>query len=165
VAKENSFDVVAEPDWGELANAIEQTRREAAERYDFRGQQVDVQWDRKADTIVLEAGSEQALEALVALLEQKVARRGVPLTYLTVPPAETVGGGRVRCTVRIRHGLDKETLRDVQRAIRELGLKVKAETQQDAIRVSGKSRDELQQVIQALKARDFGIALSFVNFR
>jgi uncharacterized protein YajQ (UPF0234 family) len=165
VAKDNSFDIVSEPDWGELTNAVDQTRREAAQRYDFRGHDLVIDFDRKAATVTLEGPAGLVLDALVEVFEQKCARRGVSLRFLDRGPVEPLPQDRGRVVVKIRSGLGTEVAKRMQQAIRATKLKVDAQIQGDAIRVSGKSRDDLQAVIQALKAQDFGVELAFTNYR
>ncbi|MCL6596307.1 MAG: YajQ family cyclic di-GMP-binding protein [Firmicutes bacterium] len=166
MAKESSFDIVSEPDMAEVANAVDQTRREAAQRYDFRGQDVAVSFDPRAGTIVLEAPAGMTLEALERLLLERMARRGVSLRFLDIPAEpELLSHGRGRKAVVLRRGLGPDKAKEIQRAVRALGLKVEAQVQGDAVRVAGKSKDDLQAVIRALRGQDFGVELTFTNYR
>jgi len=164
MAKDNSFDVVSEPDRGEVANAVEQTRREVAQRYDFRNHDVHVGWDGEA-TITLEAPAGLVMETLVTVLEQKMARRGVSLRFLDVGPPEDRGKDRARIVVRLKRGLTQATAKAIVQSIRSLKLKVEPQIQGDVVRVSGKSKDDLQAVIAHLKGQDFGVELSYTNYR
>lgn len=164
MAKDNSFDVVSEPDLGEVTNAVDQTQREVGQRYDFRGHDVVVQWDGDA-VITLEAPAGLVMDALVTVLEQKLARRGVSLRFLDIGEPEPRGHDRVRLTVRLKRGLSAETAKAIVQSIRALKLKVEAQIQGDLVRVSGKSRDDLQAVIAHLKQQDFGVELGYTNYR
>lgn len=165
MAKDNSFDIVSEPDWGEVSNAMDQTQHEVASRYDFRGQQIELDWDRKQQRINLDAPAGMVMDALVETLEQRFARRGVSLRFLDKGEPELHGMDRARLAIQIKSGISTEVAKKIQQAVRGLKLKVDCQIQGDAVRVSGKNRDDLQAVIRALKAMDFGIELSFNNFR
>ena len=165
MAKDNSFGVVSEPDWGELTNAVDQTRHEVASRYDFRGQDVEVAYDRKQQHIVLDAPAGMVMDSLVTTLEQRCARRGVSLRFLDKQEPERHGMDRARLTIRIKSGIETEVAKKIQQAVRALKLKVDTQIQGDALRVSGKNRDDLQAVIRGLEAQDFGIELAFTNYR
>ncbi len=165
MAKDNSFDVVSEPDWGEVVNAIDQTRHEVDTRYDFRGQNIALDFDRKQQRIVLDAPAGMVMDALVTTLEQRCARRGVSLRFLDKGEPELHGMDRARVTVRIKSGIEADTAKKIQQAIRGLKLKVDSQIQGNAVRVSGKNRDDLQRVIRALQSEDFGIELAFENYR
>ncbi|MCY0898371.1 MAG: YajQ family cyclic di-GMP-binding protein [Firmicutes bacterium] len=165
MAKESSFDIVSEPDWSEVLNAIDQTRRETQTRYDFRGHDVSVIYDAGKHVITLDAPEGLVMEALKTALAEKMAKRQVSLKFLEYGAIEHHGMNRARLLVTIRAGIDKNVAKNIQKAIRGLGLKVEAQIQGEAIRVSGKSRDDLQKVIQSLKNQDFGIELVFTNYR
>lgn len=165
MAKDSSFDVVSEPDFAEVANAVDQTRREAGTRYDFRGHGVTVEWDAKTLTIRLEAPAGMVMDALVSVLQDRMARRNVSLKFLEVGAPEPRGIERAAVLVKVRRGIETAAAKAIQRAVKEAGIKVETQIQGDAVRVSGKNKDDLQRVIQLLKARDFGIELNFVNFR
>jgi len=164
VAKENSFDIVSKVDLQEVENAIDQTRREIAQRYDFRSSPAEVEWDKKKE-IKIVAENDFRLEAATEILKQKMARRGVPIRALKFGKVEKAAGGNVRQVIEVVQGISTEKAKEIVAAIKELKLKVQAQIQDDQIRVSGKSRDDLQKVIQTLKGMDFGIELQFVNYR
>jgi cyclic-di-GMP-binding protein len=166
VAKDSSFDVVSEPDMAEVHNAVDQTRREAAQRYDFRGHDVSVTSDQKADAIVLEAPAGMVMEALERLFLERAAKRGVALRFFDVPEeAETLSHDRARKALGLRRGLTTDKAKEIQKAIKALGVKVDAQVQGDSVRVSAKSKDDLQAVIRALREHDFGVELSYTNYR
>ncbi|PSR21782.1 MAG: YajQ family cyclic di-GMP-binding protein [Sulfobacillus acidophilus] len=163
--KESSFDIVSEPNWSEVLNALDQTRRETSTRYDFRGHDITVEYDASTHQVVLDAPEGLMMDSLKAVLGEKMARRQVSLKFLDFGPAENHGMNRQRLTVTIKSGIETEIAKKIQKAIRGLGLKVESQIQGNAIRVSGKNRDDLQAVIQHLKGQDFGIELVFNNFR
>ncbi|NMP23596.1 YajQ family cyclic di-GMP-binding protein [Sulfobacillus harzensis] len=163
--KESSFDVVSEPDWSEVLNAIDQTRREANTRYDFRGQDIEIDYDAANHVITLDAPEGMVMDSLKTVLGEKMARRSVSLKFLDFGPVESHGMSRARVSVTIKSGIETDLAKKIQKAIRGLGLKVEPQIQGASLRVSGKSRDDLQAVIQFLKGQDFGIELAFTNFR
>jgi uncharacterized protein YajQ (UPF0234 family) len=166
VAKESSFDIVSEPDLAELQNAIDQTRREAGQRYDFRGQDVAITFDAKASVVVLEAPAGMVFEALERLFLERAAKRGLSLRFFDVPAAAVgLSHDRARKEVVVRRGLATDKAKEIQKAVKALGLKVEAQVQGDAVRVSAKSKDDLQAVIQGLREQDFGVELSYANYR
>ena len=166
MAKDSSFDVVSEPDMAEVQNAVDQTRREASQRYDFRGQDVAVGYDAKAGAVTLEAPAGMVLEALERLFLERAAKRGVALRFFDVPgEAEGLSHDRARKAIGLRRGLTTEKAKEIQKAIKALDLKVDAQVQGDAVRVSAKSKDDLQAVIRALRERDFGVELAYANYR
>ena len=166
MAKDSSFDIVSEPDMAEVQNAVDQTRREVGQRYDFRGQDAGVAFDAKAGTITLEAPAGLVMEALERLFLERAAKRGVALRFFDVPAeGERLSHDRERKTVVLRRGLSPDKAKEIARAVKTLGLKVEAQVQGDAVRVSGKNKDDLQAVIRTLRERDFGVELSYTNYR
>jgi uncharacterized protein YajQ (UPF0234 family) len=165
VPKESSFDIVSEPDWSEVLNALDQTRREVSTRYDFRGHDITVEYDAAKHLIVLDAPEGLMMDSLKAVLGEKMARRQVSLKFLDYGSAENHGMNRQRLTVLVKSGIETDVAKKIQKAVRGLGLKVESQIQGNAVRVSGKNRDDLQAVIQHLKGQDFGIELVFNNFR
>jgi uncharacterized protein YajQ (UPF0234 family) len=163
--KDSSFDIVSEPDWSEVLNAIDQTRREVNTRYDFRGQDVMVEYDAQAHRISLDAPEGLVMESLKTVLGEKMAKRQVSLRFLEFGSPESHGMARQRLVVTVKSGIAADAAKAIQKAIRGLGKKVESQIQGDAIRVSAKSRDDLQAVITFLKGEDFGIELVFTNFR
>jgi len=165
VAKDSSFDIVSEPDWSEVLNGVDQTRREVAQRYDFRGHDISVTWDASAKVIRLAAPQGMVMEALSTVLGEKMAKRGVALGYLDFKPVSVSGMDRATREVVVRHGLDTNVAKTIQKAIRSLPAKVDVQIQGDALRCSAKSKDDLQAVISWLKGQDFGVELSPANYR
>lgn len=165
MAKDSSFDVVSEPDWSEVLNALDQTRRETQTRYDFRGKEVVVDYDQAQHVITLDAPEGMVLDALRTVLGEKMARRNVSLKFLEFGAVESHGMQRARLAVTIKAGIEADVAKKIQKAIRGSGIKVEAQIQGEAIRVNGKNRDDLQAAIQFLKGQDFGIELNFTNYR
>ncbi len=165
MAKDSSFDIVSEPDWSEVLNAIDQTRREAGTRYDFRGQDITIDYDQAKHVITLEAPEGMVMDSLRTVLGEKMARRQVSLKFLEFGEVERHGMSRARVQVTLKSGIETDVAKKIQKVIRGLGLKVEPQIQGDALRVSGKNRDDLQAVIAFLKTQDFGIELAFSNYR
>jgi uncharacterized protein YajQ (UPF0234 family) len=158
-----SFDVVSQVNLQEVDNAVNQARKEIAQRYDFKDTRTEIAWDKKAITIVSE--SEFKVKAVVDVLQSKLVRRGVSLKSLKYAPIEPAAGGRARQVIEIQQGIDPERAREIVKVIKDSKLKVQAQIQADQVRVSGKKRDDLQEVIRLLREQDFELPLQFVNFR
>ena len=159
-----SFDVVSKIDLQEVRNAVDQASREVHTRFDFKGTESIVELQDGA--IKLESSTEDRLSALILVLEEKLVRRKVSLKSLDWGKVEEASGARSRQFARLQAGIDSERARSVNRTIKDLGLKgVQSQTQGDQVRVTGKKRDVLQEVIAALKAAALGIPLQFNNFR
>jgi uncharacterized protein YajQ (UPF0234 family) len=159
-----SFDVVSEVDMQEVRNAVDQTARELATRFDFKGTGASIELGDKA--ITMAAPTEDRLAALRTVLEEKLVRRDVSLKAIDYQKVEEASGGTARQRALIVAGISSEKAREVNKAIKELGLKgIQSQTQGEQVRVTGKKRDDLQAVIQALKSGDYGIPLQFTNFR
>lgn len=158
-----SFDVVSEVDKHELTNAIDQTNRELANRFDFRG--TDAKVDQSEKTLTLFADSDFQLEQLMDILRMKLVKREIEVSCLEVK--DSAGFGKMRKQeVTVREGLDKEASRKIVKLIKESKVKVQAAIQGDSVRVTGKKRDELQQIIALLKTNDtIEMPLQFNNFR
>lgn len=159
-----TFDVVSEVDAQEVRNAVDQASRELGQRYDFKGTNSSIELG--TNEITLHTSSEDRLTALTQLLEEKLVKRKVSLKALDYGKVEEASGGTVRQVVTLAAGISSDKARELNKFIKGLGLKgIQSQTQADQLRVSGKKRDDLQAVIAALKAEDFGIPLSFSNFR
>jgi uncharacterized protein YajQ (UPF0234 family) len=159
-----SFDVVSEVDLQEVRNAVDQANREASTRFDFKG--TDSTIELGEGELVLRSSTEDRLRALLQVLEEKLVKRQVSLKALEHGKLEEAAKGSARQRIAIRAGISADKAREINRFLKELGLKgVASQTQGDQIRVSGKKRDDLQQAIAALKGHDFGIPLQFTNFR
>ncbi|HJW21797.1 MAG TPA: YajQ family cyclic di-GMP-binding protein [Candidatus Limnocylindrales bacterium] len=160
---EVSFDVVSEFDVQELRNALDQVRREVAQRYDFRG--ATVQLEQGRDELTLVTDDEFRARAIRDLVESKAVRRGLSLKIFDWSTVEPAGGNKVRQRIGLRRGLPEDLARKLSKLIRDEFPKVKNQIQGDAIRVSGKSKDELQRVITRLRGLDEVVELQFENYR
>jgi hypothetical protein len=165
VAGEVSFDVVSDFDHQELVNALDQTRREIATRFDFKGSKAEMELGK--DEIILRADNESRARAIRDLLESKAIRRGLSLKIFDWGEIEEAGGNTVRQRIGLRRGLPDDLAKKITKLIRDDYPKVKSQIQGDAIRVSGKSKDELQKVITRLRTESDGypVPLQFQNYR
>jgi uncharacterized protein YajQ (UPF0234 family) len=163
VAKAASFDIVSEVDMAEVNNAVDQARREIIQRFDFKDTGTAIQQD--ADLIELRSGTEDRLRAALEVLKEKMVRRKVSLKALHEGPVLPAAKSTYRQAVNVNRGISEEKARDINKAIKGLGLKVQSQVQGEQIRVSAKSKDDLQVVIADLRERDFGIPLQFTNYR
>ena len=163
MAAENSFDIACKIDMQEVANALDQARREIATRYDLKGAKNEITQE-KTDITLLSA-DEMKLKAVVDILQSKLHKRGVPLKALTFGTVESAAGGAVRQKIELQQGIPTDKAREIVKLIKEMKLKVQASIQEDQVRVSGKNRDDLQTIIAMLRDKDLGIALQFVNYR
>jgi uncharacterized protein YajQ (UPF0234 family) len=163
MAQDFSFDVVSEVDGNEVRNAVNLAQKEIATRYDFKKSVSKVDFD--GDDLVLVSDNEGKLRAVVDLLEEKLARRKVPLKALQFGKIESALGGTVRQRVTITHGIPDEKAKAVSKLIRQSFKKVKVQIQGDSVRVFSPKKDELQAAMQALRDEDFGIPLQFTNYR
>lgn len=160
---EFSFDVVSRVDLQEVKNAIQQTERELETRFDFKGSVSSIALE--ADALKLHSDDEYKLKQLVDILQGKFVRRGLSLKALEYGKVEPAAKMTVRQEVKLRQGLDTDTARKVVRLVKDTGRKVTTQIQGDQVRVTGKSKDDLQAVMQVLKAADLPVDLQFVNYR
>ncbi|MBI3628196.1 MAG: YajQ family cyclic di-GMP-binding protein [Candidatus Rokubacteria bacterium] len=160
---ENSFDVVCKVDMQEVTNALDQARREIETRYDLKGTKNEVTQEKNELTVL--AADEMKLRAVVDILQSKLHRRGVPLKALSFGDVESAAGGALRQKITLQQGIPPDKAREIVRLIKDTKLKLQASIQQDQVRVSAKSRDDLQAVIAMLRQKDLGIALQFENYR
>jgi hypothetical protein len=163
MAGDVSFDVVSDFDEQELRNALDQVRREVGQRYDFKGVTVDL--TQAKDEIVLVTDDEYRAAAVKDLVESKAIRRNLSLKIFDWGKVEPAGGSKVRQEIKLRRGLTDEIAKRLTKLIRDEFPKVKSQIQGDAVRVSGKSKDELQKVITRLRELDESVPLQFQNYR
>ena len=163
MAGEVSFDVVSDIDEQELRNALDQVRREVQQRYDFKG--ATVQLTQEKSQIVLLTDDEFRAKSVRDLIESKAIRRGLSLKIFDWGKVEPAGGNKVRQEIKLRRGVSDELARSITKLIRDEFPKVKSQVQGDAVRVSGKSKDELQRVIGRLRDLDLEVPLQFENYR
>ena len=158
-----SFDVVCEIDLQEVDNAVQQTLKELGTRFDFKGTVFEVR--RDAQAIHLLAADDFKLRALRDILQERLARRQVPLKAIKAGTPETASGGAMRQQLDLQKGIASDSAREIVKRIKDAKLKVQASIQGDQVRVSGKKRDDLQTVIALLRKQDMDLAMQFVNFR
>lgn len=157
-----SFDIVSEVDKHELTNAVDQTSREVATRFDFKNTGARVELVDGA--VILHGDNEFQLDQLTEILHKKMAKRGIDIACLQAETPE-MAGGRARQKITVRQGIDKELGRKIIKLVKDSKLKVQATIQEEQVRVSGKNRDDLQQIIALLRGADLGLPLQFTNFR
>jgi cyclic-di-GMP-binding protein len=161
---ENSFDVVSKVDLQEVSNAIQNALKEVHTRFDLKDTKSNIQLEGK-DAIVLSSQDEYKLKAVNDILQGKLVKRGVPLKALTYTVAEPAAGSTVRQKITMQQGIPTEKAKEIVRVIKDSKKKVQASIQGDSVRVSGKDRDTLQEIITLLRGRDFGIDMQFTNYR
>ncbi len=158
-----SFDVVSKVDPQEVDNAVNQTRKEVGQRYDFKGTKTEIREEENALHIV--SDDEFKVKAVVDVLQSKLVRRGVSLKALVYGKIEPAAGGLAKQTITVQQGIDTDKARHIVKLIKDRKLKVQAQIQADQVRVSGKKRDDLQAVIELLKAQELDLPLQFLNYR
>ncbi len=158
-----SFDIVSDFDQQELRNAVDQAMREIGTRYDLKDTKTEIALEK--DQIVINTADEFSLRAVRDVLESKVVRRGLSLKILDYQEPQEASGGRARQVVNLKRGIPEDLAKQLVKQIRANFKKVTPQIQGDAVRVSGKSKDDLQQVIQSLKGEDLPVPLQFVNYR
>src|SRR5579864_5961303 len=161
---ENTFDIVSQINLQEVTNAIQHATKEIHTRFDLKDSKSNIEMEGK-DAIVLSSIDEYKLKAVTDILQQKLVKRGVPLKGLTYGAVEPAAGSTVRQKITMQQGIPIEKARDIVKTIKNSKKKVQASIQGDLVRVSGKDRDSLQEVIAMLKQQDFGIDMQFTNYR
>jgi uncharacterized protein YajQ (UPF0234 family) len=164
VAKDSSFDVVSKVDRQEVDNALNQARKELQTRFDFKGTEANVEWTGELQ-LEVKANTDHRVTAAVEVLKEKAIKRQVPLKSLQIGPLKETGGGGFKIVIDINQGISTEKSREMVKLLKQSGIKVQAAIQEDHLRVSGKSKDVLQEAIQLLKGADFDIPLQFTNYR
>ena len=166
MAKSQSFDVTTGVDLQEIDNAVNQARKEIAQRYDFKGQKAEIEYDRKTAKLNLAASDEFYLNAMWSVLQERMISRKVPIKNLHREKVEPASGGTVRQEVKLAQGLSNDTARAIVKLLKDQKLKnVQSQIQGDAVRVSSPSRDALQDVIALLKQQTYDVELLFENYR
>jgi hypothetical protein len=161
---ENSFDIVSKVDLQEVSNAIQQALKEVHTRYDLKDSKSDIQLDDK-EGLTLTSADEFKLKAVNDILQSKLVKRGVPLKALNYETIEPAAGSTVRQRVTMQQGIPIEKAREIVKLIKNSKKKVQAAIQGDLVRVSGKDRDTLQEIMALLKQSDFGIDMQYTNYR
>ncbi len=162
---DNTFDIVSEVEMPEVVNAVQQTMKEVHTRYDLKDSKSDIELNEKDRKLVLTSQDDFKLKAVRDVLESKLVKRKVPLKALTYGAIQPAAGSTVRQEVALQNGIPIEKAREIVKFIKETKKKVQASINGDLVRVSGRDRDTLQDVIQALRDQDFGIDMQFTNYR
>jgi cyclic-di-GMP-binding protein len=162
----SSFDVTSSVDLQEVDNAVNQARKEIAQRYDFKGSSAAIEFDKAENMLTLVADDNMKMDALWDILQTRMVRRNVPVKNLKLGDIEAATGSTIRRIVTLQQGISSDTAREIIKYLKDHKLKkVQANIQGDQLRISSSSKDELQEVIRLLRAQDFGIALQFGNYR
>jgi uncharacterized protein YajQ (UPF0234 family) len=161
---ENTFDVVSKIDLQEVSNAIQQAMKEVTTRFDLKDSKSSIAMEGK-DAIILHSADDYKLKAVNDILQQKMVKRGISLKGLTYGMIEPAAGGTAKQKITLQQGIAVEKAREIVKLIKDSKKKVQASIQGDLVRVSGKDRDTLQEIIALLRSRDFGIDLKFENYR
>ena len=165
MAQEFSFDVVSKVDLQEVQNAVQQATKEISTRFDFRGSKSKIEWNEKELALTLTSDDEGKLKSVKDILETRLVKRGVAVKALDYQKVEPAAMGTVRQLVKIQQGIASEKAKEIVKAIKDRKLKVQAAIQGDQVRVTGRAKDELQEVMALLRAGDFGVPLQFTNYR
>ena len=161
-----SFDITSGVDLQEVDNAVNQARKEVAQRYDFKGSRAAIDFSRTENNITLTADDEFKMNALWEILQGRLVRRGVPTKNLTPGELERAANDTVRRIVTLQQGIPTEAAKDIVKFLKDNKLKkVQAAIQSDQVRVSSASKDDLQEAIRLLREHDFGVSLQFGNYR
>jgi uncharacterized protein YajQ (UPF0234 family) len=163
MSSESAFDIVSKVDMQELNNAIQQAEKEIETRFDFKGSKSSISLEK--EELVLVSDDDFKLKLVIDILLSKMAKRGVPIKNLDYGKVESASLGSVRQRITLKQGLDQDISRKINILIRDSKLKVKSQIQGDQIRVTGKSRDDLQAVMQLLRGANLAIDLQFTNYR
>lgn len=162
-SKDSSFDIVSQVDLMEVENAVNQTAKEISQRFDLKGTGTEI--TRNNDDITISAEDDFKLRNVVDILQTKLTKRNISLKALDYGKVESSLGGKVKQVIKVKQGIDKDEAKIITTKIKESKIKVQASIQGDSVRVTGKNRDDLQAVIQMLKAEDLPMNLSFTNYR
>jgi uncharacterized protein YajQ (UPF0234 family) len=158
-----SFDVVSKVQMHEVDNAFNQAQKEIAQRFDFKDTETEI--EKSPEAITIRSGSEDRANAALGVMQEKLVKRKVSLRFLDVGKPESTGKGGSRIVAKIKDGIEVDKARAIVQHLKESKLKVQASIQESQVRVSGKNKDDLQAAIAAVRGRDFGLELQFVNFR
>lgn len=162
---DNSFDIVSRIDLAEVQNAINQAMKEVTQRYDLKDSKSSIELNEKEHKILVASKDEFKLKATIDILQSKLVKRNVPLKGLTYGPVQPAAGSTVRQEITLQQGIPTDKAKDIVKRIKESKKKVQASIQGDFVRVVGKDRDTLQEVIRMLRQEDFGIDMQFTNYR
>ena len=165
MASSYSFDVTSTIDMPEVDNAVNQARKEIGQRFDFKGSNAAIDLDQKANTLTLTAEDNFKLESVWDVLQTRLIKRNVPVKNLKRGDVEPAAGSTVKQVITLQQGIPIEAAKDIVKHLKDLKLKVQGAIQADQVRVTSASKDSLQDAMQALRAKDFGVSLQFGNYR
>jgi cyclic-di-GMP-binding protein len=165
LAETFSFDIVSEVNLQEVDNAVNQARKELAQRFDFRGSASSIDLNTREKTMTIVSDDDFKLRSVIDILQGKLIKRGVPIKALSYGPVEPAFGGTVRQVITLRVGIDKENARRIVKMIKDTKLKVQAQIMEDQVRVSARAKDDLQAVIAMIRKADLEFAVQFANYR
>lgn len=160
-----SFDIVSELDLQEVDNAINQARKEVDGRYDFKGSNAEIKWDKDKNEITIQAEDEYKMGAISSIILNKAGKRGIDLKAIKLEAIEPAGGKTLRQKIKLQQGLEKEVAKDIVKFIKDAKSKVQPQIMDDKVRVTSKSIDELQDTMASLRAHNFPVPLQFNNMR
>ena len=160
-----SFDVVSKVDLQEVDNAVNNATKEIENRYDFRGTDTELNWNASDSTITMTSNAEGRLQAALDVLQSKMLKRNLPIQTLKAGEVKPAGGARVRQEFVVQQGIEQDVAKKIVKDIKATKIKVQASIQGDQLRVTGKNRDDLQEIIALLKGSDYGLPLQYINFR
>ena len=163
MSSEASFDIVSKFDMQEMSNAVQQAMREIETRFDFKGSKSDIKLEK--DELVVLSDDDYKLKSVIDILQSKMTKRNLSIKNLDYGKVEAATMGTVHQRIKLKQGIEQDNAKKINVIIRDSKLKVKSQIQGDQIRVTGKSRDDLQQIIQLLKGADLSIELQFINYR
>lgn len=164
MASDNTFDIVSKVDLQEVSNAIQNALKEVHTRFDLKDSKSEIQLEGK-DAIIVSSANETNLKSVNDILQSKLVKRNVPIKAFTYGVVEPAAGSRVRQKITMQQGIPIEKAKEIVKVIKDSKKKVQASIQGDSVRVSGKDRDSLQEIIALLRGRDFGIDMQFTNYR
>ena len=166
MAAQSSFDITSPIDFQEVDNALNQARKEVGQRYDFKGARADIDLSTAEKTLTLTTDDEMKMNALWEMVQTRLVRRNVPVKNFEVGKSEPAAGGAVKRVIKIQEGIPTEAAKEIVKYLKDQKLKkVQASIQGDQVRVTSASKDDLQDAMRALREHDFGVALSFGNYR
>lgn len=163
MSSESSFDIVSKVDMQELSNAITQAEREIETRFDFKGSKSSIVLEK--EELVVSSDNDYKLKSVIDILQSKMMKRGVPIKNMDYGKIEGSSGGTVRQRIKLRQGIEQDVSKKINIMIRDSKLKVKSQIQGDQLRVTGKSKDDLQAVMALLRGADLPVELQFTNYR
>ena len=165
MANQFSFDIVSEVDFQELDNAINQALKEILQRYDFKGSKSEITFNKKENVINVLSDSDFKLKSVIDILQNKMIKRGISIKALKYGNVEPASGGTVRQEIKLQQGIEKEDAKYIVKMIKDRKLKVQATIQDEQVRVSGKDKDDLQEVMKLLRESELEFAFQFTNYR